>query len=46
MLLVTDSAEQVLLTAHEQPHIGAQTVHMIKRTIIFLVSVMVLFFLP
>jgi len=44
MLLVTDSAEPVLLTAHEQPHIIAQTAHMIQRTIIFLVSMMVLFF--
>lgn len=43
MLLVTDSAEQVLLTAHKQPHRIAQTAHMIQKITIFFVSVMVLF---
>lgn len=38
MLLVTDSAEKVLLTAHEQPH------DMVEKTIIFLDYMIVLFF--
>lgn len=43
MLLFTDSAEQVLFTARKQPHVITQTTHMIRRTIIFLVSMVMLF---
>lgn len=43
MLLFTDSAEQVLFAARKQPHVITQMTHMTQRTIIFLVSMVMLF---